>query len=540
MLKKTSVPAAALPPLLADGRRSTWLVIIALALTQALLAGLVALGVRTAFSALHAGSALPWGSLALIAFSGLGIALSRWAERWCAESLSQRYVMALREQLLRHIARLPHETLTWLRRGHLQQRLAGDMNSVRAWIGRGQAHGLSAAITLPTVCALLALWMAPMLVAGVLLLLLSGLLLMAVLARGLPRTLRKLRGEQARLHAHLGERLPHAQALRLSGRLVRETRTLKRLGERLRVAALRHQLKAAALRAVPDLVRGLAVAWVLGAAFYGDVAPADAAATLAAVGLLMPAMRDLAGGWERHTTWQRARARLLALLAKPTQAPSTRRAPKTMEADAQTLLLWLGPEPNAQQFALPRHAHAVLSGPPGAGKSRLLRALAGLGDAGPGQVLRGPAAPQRLRVCWVHARAPLLGGSLRRALTQDCRQRPDDAQIRAVAQAFGLTNLMNRAGGLDMRLAEDGANLSETETRRVLLVRAALSDADLVMLDDLDTLLDAPCRAAWQDWLCSTEATVVFVSKDPAIQQLADTHWRLDDGIQAVPQTESA
>ncbi len=528
MLNTTPTPAVALPPLWADGRRRAWLAICALALGQALLAGLLALGVRSAFMALHAGTALPWGALALIGAAGAGLALARWAERLCAESLSQRYVLALRQRLLGHIARLPQQTLTWLRRGHLQQRMAGDMGAVRAWVGRGQAHLLSAAVTVPVVCALLAWWMAPLLVAGVLAALLLGLALMAVLAIGLPRGQGRLRRAQARLHAHLGERLPHAQALRLSGRLGRETRTLTRLGERLRTAALGHQRRAAALRAVPDGVRGLAVAWVLGAAFHTRAAPADAAATLAAVGLLMPALRDLAGAWEHHTAWRRARARLLALLARPTLADRPSRATPVTEADAQTLLLWQGPPPLNQRRVLTRHARGVLSGAPGSGKSQLMRALAGLDGAGEGRVLLGPAAPNRLRVCWVHPRAPLLGGSLRRALTQDNQRRPDDDHIQAVALSFGLRDLLARPGGLSQRLAENGANLSDTERHRLLLARAALSDADLVLIDDLDTLLDSACRGAWQDWLCSTEATVLYVSHDAVLQALADAHWVLE------------
>lgn len=525
MLTVAPKARSVLPALSAEGRRPLWLALIGLALAQALMAGLLALGVRQAFVALHAGAALPWGALALIAGMGLGIALTRWAERLCAESLSQRYVLALRKRLFSHIARLPDETLTWLRRGHLQQRLAGDMGAVRAWVGKGQAHGLSALVTLPTVCVLLAIWMAPQLVAGVVLSLLVGLLLMAGIARELPRGQGQLRRAQGRLHAFLGERVPNAQSLRLAGRLNREVNALTRLGDRLRTAAIHHQRRAAAMRVMPDLVRGVAAAWVLGAAFYVGAPPSDAAAALAAVGLLMPAMRDLAGFWERRTAWRRARVRLLILLGRSTMTEQTRT--QADSGNSGTLLAWCGNSPQGWSCELLRHSRVVISGATAMGKSQLLRALAGLGSPSQGQLVRGPAAAARLRVTWIGARAPLLSGSLRRALLLECRLRPDDTKVLAVATTFGLQALLQRLGGLDARLAEGGANLSDTEVRRLLLARAALSGADLVLIDELDLLLDRTTRPAWQDWLCSTEATVVYASEDPELQQLADAHWEL-------------
>lgn len=530
MLKVEPQARHDLPALSAEGRRLLWLALIGLALAQALMAGLLALGVRHAFVALHAGAALPWSALALIAGMGMGIALTRWAERLCAESLSQRYVLALRQRLFAHIARLSDETLTWLRRGHLQQRLAGDMGAVRAWVGKGQAHGLSALVTLPTVCALLAIWMAPALAVGVSMSVLVGLLLIALIARDLPRGEGRLRRAQGRLHAFLGERVPHAQSLRLAGRLGRESDALARLGNRLRTAAIRHQRRAAAMRVMPDLVRGVAAAWVLGAAFVVGAPPADAAATLAAVGLLMPALRDLAGFWERRIAWRRARVRLLALLARPT-APSPGRFEQPPAA-SDALMVWHAGDPLPWRVELLRHSRVAVYGAPGTGKSRLLRALAGLGTPLHGQMLRGPVARNHPSITWLGARSPMLGGSLRRALTLGGHQRPDDDKITSVAIAFGLQGLLQRLGGLDARLAEGGANLSDTELRRLLLARAALSGADLVLIDELDRLLDDTTRVAWQDWLCSTEATVVYASDDPDLQQLADVRWKLveEDG----------
>eukprot|EP01041_Mallomonas_annulata_P030147 gene30147-52244_t len=138
---------------------------------------------------------------------------------------------------------------------------------------------------------------------------------MFALSRGLPQVHRQLRRSRARLAALVNERLPHAQMLRVAGRLSREARILDQRAERVMRSARHRQDRTARLRAVAEVVRGLGVAWVLGASFFTQTPAADAAATLAAIGLIMPALRDVAGAWDQHAAWVCARDRLYALLS---------------------------------------------------------------------------------------------------------------------------------------------------------------------------------------------------------------------------------
>src|SRR5690606_32256803 len=148
----------------------------------ALLAGLTAVGVRWSFHELHQSAALPAGALLLILGAGLGLAAVRWAERVQGERVGQAYAHSVRLALFEHVASLPQETLTWRHQGHLQQRLTGDMASVRLWVGRGLTRLFSAAVSLPVLALLLVLWFPPALALGILLPVGGALLAMLALA----------------------------------------------------------------------------------------------------------------------------------------------------------------------------------------------------------------------------------------------------------------------------------------------------------------------------------------------------------------------
>lgn len=541
-------------PAIASGARRRALAVVALlSLGQAGAAGAAAFATRAAFAAFAAAEAgpsdgppadLPHGPLAVIALSGIAIAGLRVAERVVAERVGQDYAGELRLRLFSHLSRLPARVVARRRAGGLALRFVGDLSAVRGWVSLGIARLVSAVIVLPAATLAIGL-IDPMLGLAAGLPVLLGLGVMAALGTRFGAAHRRLRSRRARLAADMGERIPHAPELRLMGRMPRERRALGRRTVRMVRAAVGRARGAASLRAVPDAVAGVAAAGVLGTAMTGAAGPAEAAGALAALALMIQPMRELAGVWDRRRAWCAARAKILEVLALDPVAP---RPPRGRDTG-----LGAAPDPGDplpvrfEAVAAPPLAgfeatagagrRIAILGPNGAGKSALLALAAGLETPDRGTVRIGGRRASALgdaartgAICLVGARSPILAGSLRRALTMGAARRPSDDEIAATAHDFGLGPVLDRLGGLDGRVAEGGRTLSAGEARRLLLARAALSGARLMLLDEPETALDGDGPALVARLIEGTRATVLLATHDPRIARIMDEAWLIEDG----------
>jgi ABC-type multidrug transport system fused ATPase/permease subunit len=417
-------------------------------------------------------------------------------------------------------------------------RFVGDLAAVRGWVSFGIARLVSAAIVLPVAGGVLFV-LNPALGWAASVPIVVGLALMALVGPRLGPAHRRLRARRARIAADMSERLPHAPELRLMGRIETERRHLRQRTERLVDSALCRARGAALLRAVPDAVAGIAAASVLWIALRHGAPGAEAAGALAALGLMLQPMRDLAGVWDRQRAWAAARDKCDDLLAAPRlKRPRDRTAvpvpaaPPAVTFDAVSA----GRLTEVDATAAAGCKVAIIGGN-GAGKSTLLGLAAGLEQPRSGWItLAGQvpvaltAAERRRLIALVGTRSPILAGSLRRALTMGGDQRPDDAQIIATAESFGLAHVLQRLGGLDGRLAEGGRNLSAGETRRVLLARAALCQAQLMLLDEPDDALDVDGPALVEQLLRGSDATALIVTHNLDLAKRMDVIWYVADG----------
>lgn len=541
-----------LPGIGADGRGRGIARVALLATVQAIAAGIAAFATRDIFAALRdAAPDLPTRALATLAGAGLVIGLARVGERLAAERIGQRYVGALRMALFSHLSRMAQSDLARRRTGGLSMRFIGDLGAIRTWVSLGLARLVSACIVLPSATAVLFL-IEPRLGLAAALPVALGLAAMAVLGPRLGPAHRHLRQRRTRLSAAMLERVPHAPELRLLGRIERERAQLARRTEALLESALVRAGGAAWLRAIPDIAGGLAATTVLLTVLRLRLEPSDAAGALAALGLMMRPMRDLASVWDRHRAWQVARDKCRIVLAAPILDRSRDRAPTPSTPDRS-------PATAAEAARLPlpalsfRHlatselrnldarirpgTKVTLVGPNGAGKSTLLRLAAGLEQPATGQVLLDGVAPvtmrprdRRRRIALMTAGSPILAGSLRRALTMGMTGRLRDRDIVAMAARFGLEAAIERLGGLEGRISEGGRNLSSGECRRILLARMALSNAPLLLLDEPDETLDADGIDQLSQWLGAVEATVIVATHDPDIARQGDEIWFIDGG----------
>ena len=155
-------------------------------------------------------------------------------------------------------------------------------------------------------------------------------------------------------------------------------------------------------------------------------------------------------------------------------------------------------------------------GPSGCGKSTLLNVIAGLQTAQAGEVLLdGDPRAQRLgRVAYMHQRDLLLPW---RTVRENARLGLElaglpiaeaDSRARSLAERFGL------AGVIDSY----PATLSGGMRQRAALLRAALPDRGVLLLDEPFGALDAITRAGLQRWLAEVldraDRAAVLVTHD--------------------------
>ena len=528
-----------LPRILAEGRGRGIALVAALALGQAAAAGMAAFATRDVFAAFRDGAEIvPMVALALVALAGVAIAVLRVIERVVAEKIGQSYAASLRLKLFMHLAQMSARDVADRRSGELAMRFVGDLSAVRNWVSLGIARLISSSIVLPVACAVLFL-LNPALGLAAAVPFAIGVGVMTLVGPRLGPAHRRLRERRARLAADMTERIPHAPELRLLGRTRAETARLNRRTKKLIASALDRAKAAAFLRAVPDAVSGIAAALVFLVALRNGVPAAEAAGALAALGLMIQPMRDLAGVWDRHRAWVAARDKCLKMLARPKLPRSRGRADEPLPEAPQALRFCdvsAGLLEGITIEAAAGEKIAIIGGN-GVGKSTLLGLAAGLERPSCGEVTLGGRAPsslsasERRRVIGlVGARSPILAGSLRRALTMGAASRPDDAAIVAKAEAFGLKDLIERIGGLDGRVAEAGRSLSSGEARRVLLTRAALSGSTLMLLDEPDDALDVDGIALVRRLVRETEATTLLVTHNIDLARHMNRLWFVSGG----------
>lgn len=514
------------PTLWAAGRRGLVSGVLGLGLVQALAMAAMAWGIRASFLMLPHPGATAGGPVAVIVLAGLLLALARWQENQLAERLGQRFANETRTRLFEARARSGGRRPN----GHadlvLLQRLAGDMSAVRLWIGKGVLRSLVSAFRLGTMGLILAWWMPPEVAAGVLAAIGLGFGAMYLVSIRQAPVHRRLHRARSQVTRFLAERLPHAGALRIAGRMQKEALALERRTRRLERHAVGRQRLHGLMRCIPDVVRGISVAWVLVAAMASGLGTADTAACLAMVGLMIPGLRDLAGVWDRRAAWLEVQGRLQPWLG--CQAPVPRQQDHPTPASGPSRIVAIGPDGNTPGSTPLHPGQKVLLQAQDAQTCRhWLHAVANMAPEATGYTLLN-AWPCPPSITLVEPRSPLLGGSLRRAATFGSARRPGDARVLRVLREVGLQDLVDRLGGLDGRLGWAGEGLSEKERACLLLARAMLSRSDLVLLDALPLTLTPELARAIGRWLDRCRATVLLANAYAgAVGERDITVWRL-------------
>jgi len=177
-------------------------------------------------------------------------------------------------------------------------------------------------------------------------------------------------------------------------------------------------------------------------------------------------------------------------------------------------------------FDLPAGGSLAVTGSSGAGKSTVLALAAGLMPPASGtitidgqplaEVLARPDGP---RLVWLDQAPPRYPGSIRRNLTLGTPV-SDDQPLWAALAAVGLDGVVARLPrGLDTPLGEGGLGLSGGEMRRLMVARALLAEADLVLADEPTAHLDAATAAIVTEALVQLgrARTLLVATHDPEL-----------------------
>ncbi len=241
-------------------------------------------------------------------------------------------------------------------------------------------------------------------------------------------------------------------------------------------------------------------------------------------------LRDLAAAWHDKAAAEAVMHELTALETDPPLAIlGTAQPVPRLAGPASIALAGVRVARGDRALALPDMQIAAgqavaLTGPSGAGKSTVLDTVLGLVRPDAGQItVAGQPLDDATADAW-RARCALVPQTVHvpdvtlRAFLDPTGQAGDPAAALARAQASDIVAAL--PDGLDTRLGETGAGVSGGEARRLMLARAFLSGADVILTDEPTADLDAKTAAQIIAALCAARdagATVLAATHDPAL-----------------------
>jgi putative ATP-binding cassette transporter len=150
----------------------------------------------------------------------------------------------------------------------------------------------------------------------------------------------------------------------------------------------------------------------------------------------------------------------------------------------------------------------LIIGASGGGKSSLLRAIAGLWDAGTGTIIR----PSLKEMFFLPQRPYMIIGTLREQLMYPSENKaPSDSELIEILKTVNLEDLPERFGGLETE-ADWGKILSLGEQQRIAFARVLLAKPRYVILDEATSALDSKNEEMLYQKLLDSGATLISVS----------------------------
>ena len=458
-----------------------------------------------------------------VRFFGLARPVARYLERLCSHDLALRSLGHIRARFYSRIEPLAPAQISSFRSGDLLARMVADVDSLQGLYPRVLEPALVAlVIGLASIAA--AFWLMPLaaitLVGG---LALAGFALPGATAALSVRRSRDLASARSDLHAELMELLSGAPELIVFGSagsaLSRVAAADRRLGE----VGHRDAMEVGLLGAAGLLVAGLTVAAVLAEAATAVNGGALDRVDMAALAFLAIAAFEVVNGVpgaarELMATLSSGRRILELTDREPAVKDPVAPLPPPLAADIaldHVTARYPGTEHAALEGAQLRvepGRRVAIVGPSGAGKTTVVNLLLRFLDPVHGRVtIAAKDASEYLQVdvrrsfAVAGQDAHVFDSSIRENLLLACPGAPDEDLDRVLRLAHIDGWVASLPAGIDTLVGEDGTQMSGGQRQRLVLARALLADAPVLVLDEPTAHLDpTTARMLMKDVLAAT------------------------------------
>jgi ABC-type multidrug transport system fused ATPase/permease subunit len=188
-------------------------------------------------------------------------------------------------------------------------------------------------------------------------------------------------------------------------------------------------------------------------------------------------------------------------------------------------------------LSLPPGSNIAIIGPNGSGKSTLLHLLLGFyrpqeGALAVGDLEYDDVDMRELRRGFglVPQRPALFHGTVRENVAYGFPEASENNVRAACQQAHAEEFIQRLPEGYETPIGERGFRLSGGECQRLAIARALLGDPRVLVLDEPTNHLDVDTVGRLMRELTNNDRTVITISHDPDVVQLADTVYYLTGG----------
>lgn len=178
-----------------------------------------------------------------------------------------------------------------------------------------------------------------------------------------------------------------------------------------------------------------------------------------------------------------------------------------------------------------RQQKVLLQGQSGCGKSTFAKLLAGFLTCHNGRIIVGEQDIKNLNpvewrkhVLYVPQIPYIFNTTIFENLLMDCSRKISDDKIKTVCELVGLDEVINQLPlGLDTVIGEHGSKLSGGQKQRLCLARALLTDAEVLILDEVTSSLDFISEEQIIKNICNlTKKTVIIITHRLEVAKYVD------------------